>query len=55
MRRLPVEGDGVGWHQRDSRRSGVQHLVVVVLVALLVDLPVSGILPGAAMNDPPRR
>ena len=53
MRRLPVEGDGVGRHQRNTRRSGAQHLVAVVPVALLADVPVSGILPGAAMNDPP--
>ena len=53
MRRLSVEGDGVGRHQCNTRRSGAQYIVVVVPVALLADMPVSGVLSGAAMNDPP--
>ena len=53
MRRLTVEGDGVGWHQRDPRSSGVQHLVVAFPVPLLADLPASGIPLGPAMDNLP--
>ena len=39
MRRVPVEGDGVRRYQRNSRRTGAQHLAMAVPVTLLADVP----------------